>query len=69
MAWGHPSNLRQPGTEPFFALNPGVGLRELAAPADQRGAAGKLGTNIARVSRLRVGVARPPSRRGRRLHD
>ena len=42
-----------PGTEPFFALNPNVSLRELAAPADPRGVWGKLGTNFARVSRLR----------------
>jgi glycosyltransferase involved in cell wall biosynthesis len=42
-----------PGTEPFFALNWTVGLRELAAPADAGGAAGKLGINMVRVSRLR----------------
>jgi glycosyltransferase involved in cell wall biosynthesis len=41
------------GTEPFFALHPGVGLRELGAPSESSGAAGKLGANIARVSRLR----------------
>ena len=41
-----------PGTEPFFALDPGVSLRELAASAS-RGLSAKLGTNIARVSRLR----------------
>ena len=41
-----------PGTEPFFALDPGVSLRELAASAS-RGLSAKLGTNVARVSRLR----------------
>jgi GalNAc-alpha-(1->4)-GalNAc-alpha-(1->3)-diNAcBac-PP-undecaprenol alpha-1,4-N-acetyl-D-galactosaminyltransferase len=42
-----------PGTEPFFDLRPGIALRGLAAPAEPRGLLGKLGTNIARVSRLR----------------
>jgi GalNAc-alpha-(1->4)-GalNAc-alpha-(1->3)-diNAcBac-PP-undecaprenol alpha-1,4-N-acetyl-D-galactosaminyltransferase len=41
------------GTEPFFALDAGVSLRELAAFAS-RGLAAKLGTNVARVSRLRA---------------
>lgn len=41
-----------PGTEPFFALDPGVSLRELAASASS-GLKAKLGTNIARVARLR----------------
>jgi glycosyltransferase involved in cell wall biosynthesis len=40
-------------TDPFFALGEGVAVRELAAPADSRGLAARLGTNIARVSRLR----------------
>jgi len=43
----------KPGTEPFFALDPRVELRELAAPADARGLAVRLGLNVARVSRLR----------------
>ena len=41
-----------PGTEPFFALDPGVSLRGLAASASH-GLSAKLGTNVARVSRLR----------------
>ena len=41
-----------PGTEPFFALDPGVSLRELSASATSRGLSAKLGTNVARVSRL-----------------
>jgi glycosyltransferase involved in cell wall biosynthesis len=41
-----------PGTEPFFALDPGVSLSELAASASS-GLKAKLGTNFARVSRLR----------------
>jgi len=43
----------KPGTEPFFALDPRVALRELAAPADMGGIAARLGPNVARVSRLR----------------
>ena len=42
-----------PGTEPFFALHPGIALRGLEAPAEPRGLIGKLRTNAARVSRLR----------------
>ena len=42
-----------PGTEPFFALDSGVSLRGLAASAS-RGLSAKLGTNVARVSRLRA---------------
>jgi glycosyltransferase involved in cell wall biosynthesis len=42
-----------PGTEPFFALHPGIALRGLSAPAEPRGLLGKLSTNGARVSRLR----------------
>jgi glycosyltransferase involved in cell wall biosynthesis len=42
-----------PGTEPFFALDPGISLRELSASAT-RGLSAKLGTNVARVSRLRA---------------
>ena len=42
-----------PGTEPFFTLDPRVALHELAAPAESRGAALRLGNNVARVSRLR----------------
>jgi glycosyltransferase involved in cell wall biosynthesis len=42
-----------PGTEPFFALHPGIALRGLSAPAEPRGLFGKLATNSARVSRLR----------------
>ena len=42
-----------PGTQPFFALDPGVSLRGLAASAS-RGLSAKLGTNVARVSRLRA---------------
>jgi GalNAc-alpha-(1->4)-GalNAc-alpha-(1->3)-diNAcBac-PP-undecaprenol alpha-1,4-N-acetyl-D-galactosaminyltransferase len=41
------------GTEPFFALDPGVFLRTLSASATSRGLSAKLGTNVARVSRLR----------------
>jgi glycosyltransferase involved in cell wall biosynthesis len=41
-----------PDTEPFFRLDPGVSLRELSASAT-RGLAAKLGTNVARLSRLR----------------
>jgi glycosyltransferase involved in cell wall biosynthesis len=41
-----------PGTEPFFAIDPGVSLRELSAAASD-GLSAKLGTNVARVSRLR----------------
>lgn len=41
-----------PGTQPFFALDPGVCLRGLSASAT-RGVSAKLGTNVARVSRLR----------------
>ena len=54
-AGGHDVTLvtfDKPGTEPFFALDPGVSLREIAASAS-RGLSAKLGTNIARVSRLR----------------
>jgi glycosyltransferase involved in cell wall biosynthesis len=42
-----------PGTEPFFALDPGVALREIAAFAAERGLTVRLSTNVARVSRLR----------------
>ena len=42
-----------PGTEPFFSLHPAIVLRGLDAPSDPRGLVGKLGTNAARVSRLR----------------
>ena len=42
-----------PGTEPFFALHPGIALRGLSAPAEPRGLLGKLSTNAARISRLR----------------
>lgn len=42
-----------PGTEPFFALHPGIALRGLSVPAEPRGLLGKLSTNAARVSRLR----------------
>jgi GalNAc-alpha-(1->4)-GalNAc-alpha-(1->3)-diNAcBac-PP-undecaprenol alpha-1,4-N-acetyl-D-galactosaminyltransferase len=42
-----------PGAEPFFALEDGVALRELGAPAAARGLTVRLGTNIARVLRLR----------------
>jgi glycosyltransferase involved in cell wall biosynthesis len=42
-----------PGKEPFFALDAGVSLRGLAASAS-RGLSAKLGTNVARVSRLRT---------------
>jgi glycosyltransferase involved in cell wall biosynthesis len=55
-AHGHEVTLvtfDNPGAEPFFALNSEVGLRGLAAPADRRSTWGKLGTNLARVSRLR----------------
>ena len=54
-AGGHDVTLvtfDKPGTEPFFALDPGVSLRQIAASAS-RGLSAKLGTNIARVSRLR----------------
>ena len=42
-----------PGTEPFFALYPGIAQRALEAPAEPHGLIGKIGTNAARVSRLR----------------
>ena len=42
-----------PGTEPFFALHPGIAQRALEAPAEPHGLIGKIGTNAARVSRLR----------------
>lgn len=42
-----------PGTEPFFALGPGVVVRGLSAPAASRGLPARLRTNMARVSRLR----------------
>jgi len=45
-----------PGTEPFFTLDPGVSLRELAASAESRGLLARLSTNVARVSRLRSGL-------------
>ena len=41
-----------PGTEPFFAVDPGVSLRGLTASASQ-GLSAKLGPNVTRVSRLR----------------
>ena len=41
-----------PGAEPFFALDPGISLRGLAASASH-GLSAKLGTNVARVTRLR----------------
>jgi glycosyltransferase involved in cell wall biosynthesis len=45
-------NFDRPGTEPFFPLDPGVSLHALSAHAT-KGALAKLGTNAARVSRLR----------------
>jgi glycosyltransferase involved in cell wall biosynthesis len=42
-----------PGSEPFFALRPGIALRGLSAPAEPRGLIGKLATNFTRVSQLR----------------
>jgi glycosyltransferase involved in cell wall biosynthesis len=42
-----------PGTEPFFALDSAVSLRELAVSATERALAIRLGTNVARVTRLR----------------
>jgi glycosyltransferase involved in cell wall biosynthesis len=42
------------GEEPFFALEEGVKVRQLAASGSSRGLPVRLGTNIARVSRLRA---------------
>jgi glycosyltransferase involved in cell wall biosynthesis len=42
-----------PGAEPFFTLDPGVSLRQIEASAGPRGLSARLGTNVARVSRLR----------------
>ena len=42
-----------PGTESFFVLGSAVALRELAARDPSPGLRARLGTNIARVSRLR----------------
>jgi len=55
-ARGHDVTLatfEAPGTEPFFALEQGIAVRELAAAAASRGLAVRLGRNLARVSRLR----------------
>jgi glycosyltransferase involved in cell wall biosynthesis len=42
------------GTEPFFALDPDVSLRELSASSTSGGLLARLGTNNARVTRLRA---------------
>jgi glycosyltransferase involved in cell wall biosynthesis len=55
-ATGHDVTLvtfDQPGTEPFFALDPGVSVRELSA-ISSKGLPAKLGTNVTRVTRLRA---------------
>lgn len=41
------------GTEPFFALEPGVAVHGLAAATASRGLVSRLGENVARISRLR----------------
>lgn len=53
---GHEVTLvtfEMPGSEPFFALEEGVTVRQLAASAASRGLTGRVGSNFARVSRLR----------------
>jgi glycosyltransferase involved in cell wall biosynthesis len=47
------ATFEAPGTEPFFALDDGVAVHELEAPASERGLTVRLGTNLARVLRLR----------------
>ena len=47
------ATFEPPGIEPFFPLQGGIALRGLAASGASRGLAARLGTNVARVSRLR----------------